>query len=479
MRKYLVMIAVLLCAATGSAQLFLNGNVNGTLQYVLDANGVPTALQISTSTISTVGIAGSNSDEFTVGVSNGTALLNVDGTSTGIFMCSDDAGAANCTFDTTGAGNITIGSADVLTVTITTDGTGDGSDLVLPTGAVQTAEILDDTITFGDFSDSSAVDADTTFTMADGIEMTLTPSYTSGDSEALTVDFNKVDDGAATDDSVLVQLSAVSESGDAGDTLYGMKINYEEGTANDIMDAAIWIDNAETTVSTMSDAIIILSSGVNAGITDAIDVSASNIVNSINVGANPVVTGNVAGTIGDATTDSWTLTTDGTGNAEVVLPENSIGPDEVAAFTDTVIFCGENAENGTIYFAPALAPLLGDGSTSYAVGAAGCDALDNADEGTADLPLTDMPALKVTGMICRSDATMGAGETQVFTLRSAVGDIVPSVTCTIGEAATSCSTVVSSTTDIAAGATVAVSVVAVDNNGDGDESWCKVGIAYK
>ena len=53
------------------------------------------------------------------------------------------------------------------------------------------------------------------------------------------------------------------------------------------------------------------------------------------------------------------------------------------------------------------------------------------------------------------------------------------MTCTIGEAATFCRSTTAGTTDIAAGATVAVKAVETSNNADGDESWCKIGIALK
>ena len=51
-------------------------------------------------------------------------------------------------------------------------------------------------------------------------------------------------------------------------------------------EAAISIDNAENTAASMTDAILITSSGVADGITDAIDVSAANINNALNLGAN-------------------------------------------------------------------------------------------------------------------------------------------------------------------------------------------------
>lgn len=161
MKKYLVLIiaAVIVgLSLPATAQLSLNGNVTPTLQYILDANGVPTALQVSTSTISTVGIAGSNSDTFTVGVTNNTALLTTDSTNIGVFKCADATGAADCTFDTTGAGAIVIGSADVTSITLTTDSTGT-AEVVLPLQSVAGAEMLNDTVDGAQLADTITLDA--------------------------------------------------------------------------------------------------------------------------------------------------------------------------------------------------------------------------------------------------------------------------------------------------------------------------------
>ncbi len=72
------------------------------------------------------------------------------------FTGKDDAGAADTIYDTTGAGAITVGSSDVTSVTVTTDGTGN-TEVVLPTGSIGTGEILDATITTSDISSSAAI----------------------------------------------------------------------------------------------------------------------------------------------------------------------------------------------------------------------------------------------------------------------------------------------------------------------------------
>jgi hypothetical protein len=64
-------------------------------------------------------------------------------------------------FDVTGAAAITVGSADVTVITLSTDDTGDGTDVVLPAQSVNGSEILNDTITATQLSATiTASDAD-------------------------------------------------------------------------------------------------------------------------------------------------------------------------------------------------------------------------------------------------------------------------------------------------------------------------------
>jgi len=189
-------------------------------------------------------------------------------------------------------------------------------------------------------------------------------------------------------------------------------------------------------------------------------------------------TGAGAITIGSADVTTVTIVADGTADADFVVPENSIGPDEVAVMSDWVIFCGQAAENDTIYYGPATAVFGGDGSASYAISSAACDALDNATEATADAPIFTNVAFKITGLYCKQSGTLGAGESATFTVRSATADTTPAISCVISAGETDCRSLTGSTTDITAGATVAVKAVQVSNNTD-DDHWCKVYVAYK
>jgi hypothetical protein len=223
-----------------------------------------------------------------------------------------------------GSRSCDLGEGSTTSFTFTTDGTGD-AEINLPAGAIGTTEILDNTIAAGDIAadtidfteitDTMALDADTSVTAGDGETLSLITSHTSGDVSALLFNFNQVDDGAATDDSRVIQMDITSESGDTADTLIVIDIEYEEGTANTILDAAIAIDNEETTASTMTDAILITSSGVDAGVTDGLDVSASNITNGVNVGANLILGSNDENILIGSADSTFSFVTDGTETA--------------------------------------------------------------------------------------------------------------------------------------------------------------------
>jgi hypothetical protein len=163
----------------------------------------------------------------------------------------------------------------------------------------------------------------------------------------------------------------------------------------------------------------------------------------------------------------------GAQDSAVNLPANSIGGAELSGIGLRVIYCGQADENGTIYLAPALAPLGGDTTASYAISSVACDALDNATEATADAPLLASTALKARGMYCKTSGTLGAGETLVFTLRSAAADTTPVLSCALAAGDTECRTLAGTTTNIAGGATTAVKAVQVSNNTD-DDVWCMV-----
>jgi len=149
-----------------------------------------------------------------------------------------------------------------------------------------------DMLDFDDFMDIMTLDADTEIIVGTGDEFTITADAQVGIDEIITILIDQDDDADATDILQAIRIELASESGDAGDLLYGIMMTVEEGTANTIIDAAIHIDNEETTAATLTDAIIITSSGAAAGVTDGLDVSAANITNAINIGVNTILGAN-------------------------------------------------------------------------------------------------------------------------------------------------------------------------------------------
>lgn len=148
-----------------------------------------------------------------------------------------------------------------------------------------------------------------------------------------------------------------------------------------------------------------------------------------------------------------------------------------AAF-DTVILCGDGPSGaGTVYLGPETAAYGGDGGDA-SIGGTLCDALDSGTEGTSDAPILTDVAFKVAGAICTTDGTIGASENVVFTMRSAEADTVPVQSCTIIEAEKDCSITVATTTDVAAGATIAMKAVQTGNNTT-DNYWCRATIVYQ
>lgn len=177
-------------------------------------------------------------------------------------------------------------------------------------------------------------------------------------------------------------------------------------------------------------------------------------------GASPIV-------IGSADVTALTVTTDSTGNAEVVLPSASIGGAELMGATMRVTYCGQNAENGEIFFGPqvltGVEPALADAT---------CDGFDNATEATADVVLSAGLTLIPKYMRCITNGTLGASETLSFQLRDDT-DNVSGVTCSLAEAETTCEVLVPTAAAVAAGSATAVEANEASNNAD-DDSKCIV-----
>lgn len=136
--------------------------------------------------------------------------------------------------------------------------------------------------------------------------------------------------------------------------------------------------------------------------------------------------------------------------------------------------CGEatTINNNTVYYGPSVTLLASSGNGQT------CDinATGNATEATADAPIFTNQAVQVLGMICRNEADANADIS--YTLRTAAGATVPSVTCTIADGERDCVADIQTTTAIAAGATVAVAAASSGDIADGNGFNCTVSVAY-
>jgi hypothetical protein len=136
--------------------------------------------------------------------------------------------------------------------------------------------------------------------------------------------------------------------------------------------------------------------------------------------------------------------------------------------------CGEatTVNNNTVYYGPSITLLASSGNGQT------CDihAAGNATEATADAPIYTNKAVQVLGMTCRNEADANANIT--YTLRTAAGATVPSVTCTIADGERDCVADVQTTTAIAAGATVVIAASSSSDVGDNNGFVCTISVAY-
>lgn len=126
-------------------------------------------------------------------------------------------------------------------------------------------------------------------------------------------------------------------------------------------------------------------------------------------------------------------------------------------------YCGQNAENGTIYFSPvtitSVEPVLADAT---------CDGLDGATEATQDVLITSH-RMRPIYFRCLTNGTLGAGETMAFQVRFGEAD-VSGLGCTMAAGETVCS-VLTRGDRVVQPMPTAVRVTQVSDNAD-DDSKC-------
>lgn len=327
-------------------------------------------------------ILGDNSDSVTVGATDNALTLTASTTATATFVGADAAGAANTLFDTTGAGAITIGSADVTSLTAIVD-----NDVTIQNGATGSV-----TIDFRDYADSADDD------MAHAI---VTVNCTDATTGAEDCDYSV----------------GVAEGGAAADTRFSID--------------------------------------ADGGVT-----------------------------VGSSANNLFTVTTDGTGTGEVVLPTGSVESAEITDATllpaddlypghATFTVCGDatTVNNNTVYYGPSQVL-----TSSATAGSVVCDttAVGNVTEATADAPAFTAKAFIVLGLSCYHP---DSGNTLTFTARSAEAGLTPALVVTTADNELQGMTSAPSTTAIASGATFAVAVASSGDIGT-IPFRCDVDVAY-
>jgi|GEM_PF-4082808 len=199
--------------------------------------------------------------------------------------------------DATG-GIVTVDGGEAVDAAITLQATADGGGVHITAGdgevsAVGTNESIElrataDTIVALTAGGSLVVDGDTTnSTNTDGAIDLNVGTVTDG---AIGLHIAMTQDDGAEDGVDAIAQSIVLTANDATGDMFGLKITgaATDNAAAGSYEAGIVIDNADDAAGSMPDAILVTSSGVDAGVTDAIDASAANITNALNVGANTI-----------------------------------------------------------------------------------------------------------------------------------------------------------------------------------------------
>lgn len=252
--------------------------------------------------------------------------------------------SGNLTIIPATSGNTTLGSTNTTSGTTIQSGTG---DIIF---ASQDDFIF--TPIDGSEIDITAV-ASTTL---DGvIDLNVDSSVTGGFeviSQGLTVN-----NGATGGDDFTSELVTLTAN-DADADLFGIQINTVAtlNASGGSYEALIRLDNAENTIATVTDGILITSSSsTDQDITDAIDVSHTNIVNAINVGANIVL-----GTTGDINLSNFDVT--GSSGDITTAGDIAINGGDITATGDLTV----TPAGGDIFFANAVTLNLGGNATDVA-----------------------------------------------------------------------------------------------------------------
>lgn len=350
-------------------------------------------------------------------------------------------------------------TADAFETTVASTDVGADVTLTLPGGANSSMALIGSALTTNDVDAANSVWGVSNGirlegATADANETTISPTDVGSD---ITVTVP----GGANASLALIGSTLTTNDMDVANSVWGSSngINFEGSAA----------DGSETTLSATnptSDRSVVFADAGGTVMLSSLATNGADAANAVTGTSNGLL---FEGASADTSETTVTLQ-DPSADRTVTIP-NASGAMNVGIVTD-VVFCGQQANNGTIYMSPVRGFPEGAeyaNAASYIIGGAGCDTEDSATEGTADEILYANNALKILGMVCKVSSSGSNGVT--LNLRSAEGDLSPDVTITIATTNTTGATNTSSTTDVAAGATMALKVVNTEDLSTGD-AWC-------
>ncbi|MEP7166771.1 MAG: MerR family DNA-binding transcriptional regulator [Candidatus Woesebacteria bacterium] len=235
-----------------------------------------------------------------------------------------------------------------------------------------------------------------------------------GNAAVIASNINLIQDNGATAavDAIGQQINLTAN--DADGDVFGLKIAAAATTnaTTGSYEAGITIDNAEDTAASMTDGILITSSGINNGITDAIDVSAANINNAINLGANfelfdgirmfEGATGTL--TIEDTSGNDIATFVDGgtTGSLTVTntisAQGNSIGLNNDASANNVLAFgTGPGAATGDLYWGDKLLCTAASANCGWGAAGAGMTSFTAAGDSGSNQTISDGNTFAISG----------------------------------------------------------------------------------
>jgi hypothetical protein len=232
------------------------------LAIAMDATDADIATALSVGANDIVGTTGLiNYTNFDVNAAGNITVAAAEGLDT------NAAGALE--LGVTNATSLSIGSAAMTAVSITTDGTGD-AEVVLPAQSISATEILNDTIDFAQMADAMVLDTATSITGEAGEVFSIQRTLTD----------------ATTENGMLLNVTA-SDTTSGTTAQFGLAIANADSTEG--LDALVFLKNNDND-DVVTDAIRVSNPGAADMIVDALDASGANITNALNIGAN-IITG--------------------------------------------------------------------------------------------------------------------------------------------------------------------------------------------